>query len=115
MLYNVVLVFTIQQHESAVSIHVPPPLGPPSRRPIPPLQVITEPQAELPGLHSGFPSAVYVTRGSVYISALLSLLVPPSSPPAISVLNIKAWGFSGDLMAPRSQWRDPGLGHWSGN
>ena len=51
---------------------------PPS--PIPHLQVIPEHQAEFPGLYGSFPIPIYFTHGSIYISMLLSIYPPFSSP-----------------------------------
>ena len=45
---------------------------PPVSYPISPLQVVTEPQCELPVSYSKFPLAIYFTLGSVYVSMLLS-------------------------------------------
>ena len=45
---------------------------------------LTEPQVELPVLHSNFPLVIYFAHGSVYTSMLLFKLVPPS--PSSSVL-----------------------------
>ena len=59
------------------------PLGPSSKRSIPPLQIITEHWAELPVLYSSFPLAVCFTHESVYMSTLLSLLVPPCPYPTV--------------------------------
>ena len=51
---------------------------PPTSHPIPPLQVVTLHQVELPASYSKFPLAIYVTYGNVYVSMLLSPFVPPS-------------------------------------
>ena len=56
LLYNVVLFSVVQQCESAIIIHI----SPPSRPPIPLLQVIIEHQAGLPALYSNFPPAIYL-------------------------------------------------------
>ena len=68
MLYNIVLVSAIHQHESDIGIHMPPPsstsLPPPT--PSPPLQVVTEPWFEFPESYSKFPLAIYFTYGGVY-------------------------------------------------
>ena len=61
----------------------PLPLGPPSPH-IPPIQVITEHQAELPVLYSRFPLTICFTHGSVYMSILISQFVTPSSSPLVS-------------------------------
>ena len=63
------------------------PISPPScvslppTLPIPPLQVITKHQADLPVLCGCFPLAIYFTFGSVYMSMLLFHFVPASSSP----------------------------------
>ena len=49
-----------------------PPEPPSLPSPTPPLQVITEHVAELPGLCSSFPLAFYFTHDSVYMSMLRS-------------------------------------------
>ena len=48
--------------------------------PIPPLQVVTEHQSELPESYGKFLLAVYFTYGSVYVSMQLFPFVPPSPP-----------------------------------
>ena len=73
------------QSESAISIHINPPLESPSySTPIPRLQIITEHWAELPVLYSSFPLAVHFTCGSVYMLMLLCQFVPPPLSPAVS-------------------------------
>ena len=65
--------------------HVPCLLNlPTSPPPIPLPKVVTEHQDELPVLYSNFPLAIYVTHCNVYISMLLSQLLPPSPSPAES-------------------------------
>ena len=77
-----------------VSIY-PLPLGPPSH---PPLEVIRKHWAELLGLESTFPPAIYFTPGSVYMPMLLSQFIPLSKTDAIwTVTDIhtqsaEAWG-----------------------
>ena len=66
LLYTVVLVSSVQRRESAVFTHISLPAGPPSQPP-PRSQVITEHQAELPVLHSGFPLVICFTHNSVYV------------------------------------------------
>ena len=46
------------------------PLEPPSHTPIPPLQIVTEHWAGLPGSHSGFPLPIYFTHDSVSMNPL---------------------------------------------
>ena len=62
------------RQELAICTHIPSP----SWTATPTLWVITEHQAELPLLYSSFPLARYFTRGSVYMSILISQLIPPS-------------------------------------
>ena len=65
--------------------HVPSLLNlPPTSLPIPPL--VTEYWAELPGSHSKFPPAVYLTWGSGYAPMLVSQLAPPSPSPTVSTV-----------------------------
>ena len=77
------VVSAVQERESAVCIHISPPLETPSHAPIPPL-VITEHQAELPA------SCLFM-RGGVYVHAeslqsCLTLWDPMDySPPGSSV------------------------------
>ena len=62
---------------------------PPTSHPIPPLQVITEPQFEFAASYSKFPLALYLIYGSVYVSVLLSSFIPPSpSPCCVDFQNI---------------------------
>ena len=56
----------------------------PPTPPIPLIYVITEHQAQLPVLYSMFPQAIYFTHGTVYMSILISQLVPPSPSPHVS-------------------------------
>ena len=66
------------QSESAISIHINPPLESPSySTPIPRLQIITEHWAELPVLYNSIPLAVRLTHGSVYRSMPLFRFIPP--------------------------------------
>ena len=93
MLYNVLLVSDVHQHESVPGIHVPALLGlPPTPHPIPPLWAVTERQVELPELHSSFPLAVYFTYARVHAKLLqpCPTLCDPvySSPPGSSVHRI---------------------------
>ena len=52
--------------------------------PIPPIQVITEHQAELPALYRRFPLANYFAHCNLHMSILLSQFIPPSSPPHVT-------------------------------
>ena len=73
LLYNGVLISAVQRSESAMCIPISPPswTSLPPQPPIPPIQVITERQAELPVLYSRFPLAICFTHGSVYMSILI--------------------------------------------
>ena len=62
--------------------HIPSLLSFPPTLPIPPLQVVTEHQADLPVQCSCFPLASCFTFGSVYMSVLLSHFVPASPSPS---------------------------------
>ena len=53
---------------------------PPVSYPISPLQVVTEPQCELPVSYSKFPLAVYFTYGGVCFQATLSIRLTLSFP-----------------------------------
>ena len=66
-----------------MSILCPLPLEPSPHTTLP-LYVVTEYCVELPVLYSAFPLAIYFTCGSIYVSMLLSQLVPPSSSRAVS-------------------------------
>ena len=80
LLYNKVnqLYVYIYPHISSL-LSLPPTL------PIPALQVVTKHQADLPVLCSSFPLAIDFTFGSVYMSVLLSHVIPasPSPPPCL--------------------------------
>ena len=65
-------------------MHPSLPLKTPSHFHIPPLQVITEPGAELPGPHSSFPLVASFTHGSVYMAVLFAQFCPLSPFPAVS-------------------------------
>ena len=80
LLYIVVFVSAIQQGESAISMHTPPPSWnflPPLPHSIP----LGHHWAELPVLWSNFPLAIYSTYGNVYIPMLRSQFVQPSLSP----------------------------------
>ena len=66
---------------------------PPTSHPIPPLHLVTELQVELLVLHSNFPVAIYFTYSNVYVSVLLSQIVPLSLSPAIFFLLCLLQGF----------------------
>ena len=71
LLYNKVnqLYIYIYPHISSL-LHLPPTF------PIPPLQVVTQHQADLPVLCGCFPLAIDFTFGSIYMAMLLSHFVP---------------------------------------
>ena len=97
LLYNVVLVSSVQQSESTICI----PISPPSWTSLPPttiprISVTTEHQAELPVLYSRLPLAIYFTHGSVYMSILISQFIPfPPSPPCPQVhfLHLRVYSY----------------------
>ena len=75
LLYNIVMVSAIHQHESATGIYVTSLLKPP------PIPTPSHP----PGSHRAkFPLAICFTHGEVYVSMLLSQFVPPSPLPSAS-------------------------------
>ena len=74
-------VSAVQHCESAVRVHTSPASELPSQPHIPPLEVPTEPQA--PSVSQKRPRAVCFTDGGVYMSVLLSQLVPFSPSPAV--------------------------------
>ena len=81
LLYNIVMVFAIHQHESAIGIHrclplKPPPPPPPS--PSYPSRFAQRTGFAFPVLYSRLPLAIYFTYGNVYVSMLLSQIFPPS-------------------------------------
>ena len=77
MVYNVVMVSDICQHESAIYIYIYPPscasLPPtlPSHLPLhlTPLG-LTEHWARLPMLYNSFPQAIYFTQDGVYVNVI---------------------------------------------
>ena len=91
LLYNKVnqLCIYIYPHIPCL-LHLPPTL------PIPPLQVVTKHQADLPVLSGCFPLAIYFTLGSVYMSMPLSHFVPayPSPSPCPRVHSLRLHLFS---------------------
>ena len=72
--------------------HIPSLLHLPPALPFPPLQVVTQHQADLPVLCSCFPLAIYFTFGCVYVSMLLSHFIPdypfPSPCPQVHSLRL---------------------------
>ena len=79
--------------------HIPSLLSLPPTLPIPPLQLVTKHQADLPVLCSCFPLAICFTFGSVYMSVLLSHFIPvyPSPSPCPQVhslcLCLDSWAY----------------------
>ena len=88
LLYNKVnqLCIYVYPHMSSL-LCLPPTL------PIPPLQVVTKHQADLPVLCGCFPLAIYFTFGSVYMSVPLSHFIPvypsPSLCPQVHSLRLR--------------------------
>lgn len=84
LLHNV-SVSAVQQSESAIGIHISPPLRPPSYSPhqAPALWVIAERQAERPVLHSSFPLAV-VHTWCIHANAALSVRSTLCFSPSVS-------------------------------
>ena len=66
MLYNVVLISSVQQRESAMCVPISPLLEPPST----PHPVVTEHRAELPVLYNSFPLAVLHMVACVWEKAM---------------------------------------------
>ena len=81
--------------------HIPSFLLLPLTLPIPPFQVITKHQADLPVRCSCFPLAIYFTFGSVYMSMSLSHFIPayPSPSPCLQVHSLRLYLYS--CPAPR--------------
>ena len=81
MLCNVVLLLAIQQHESAIRIH----MSSPSLASLPtPSPGCHRAWAEIPVLYNNFPLAICFTYGNTYVFMLLSPFVPPSLSPTMS-------------------------------
>ena len=80
MLCQFLLCNVNQLHVHAVLLLAPPVY------PIPTLQVITEHRTELSVLHSGSRLPSYFTHGSVYMSTLLSQVVPLSFFPTAYII-----------------------------
>ena len=85
MVYRIVLVSAVHEHESAIGIHYVRSLLnlSPTSLPIPPLLVVTEHQVWAPCVTQQIPPAIYFTYHNVYVSALLFQSVPPSPSPAV--------------------------------
>ena len=75
----------IQQHESAISVHMSPPSGTsPHTPPHSTSLVCHRVQHWAPGVMQQLPLALYFTYDDAYVSVLLSWFIPPSSPPTVS-------------------------------
>ena len=83
MLYNVVLVSAIYQHESTICIHMPCTSWTSLPLPTFPPKVVTEYGLELPASYSKFPLAIYFTHGNVRFHAILSILPTLSFPDCV--------------------------------
>ena len=81
LLYNVVLVSTVQQSESAIRIHISPLFSD-----FLPIQVTTEHSVEFPELYSRFSLVTYFIHSinNVYMSIPISQFIPP--PPSFTPL-----------------------------
>ena len=73
MLYNIVLVSTPHQHESAIGIHMSLPFGTSLPPPAPshPSRLSQSPVFDLPEIDSKFPLVVCFAYDNVYVSMLL--------------------------------------------
>ena len=85
-IYNIVLASAVHQHESVIGTHMPPPswtfLLPPS--PSHPSRFSQSTRFGFPASYSKFPLVIYFAYGNVYISMLLSHVIPSSSTPTVS-------------------------------
>ena len=79
------LVSAVDQHESAIGMHISPPSWSPLPPPTPshPSRLSQSPGFGFPDLYSKLPLAICFTYGKVYVSMLLSQFVPPSPSPTI--------------------------------
>ena len=85
LLYNIVVVFAIHWHESAMDLHVFPILyPPPTSFPIPSLWVILVPQpwARVSCIKPGL--AICFTLDNIHVSVLFSQVIPPLPSPTES-------------------------------
>ena len=82
MLYNIVSVSAIHQHESALGIHESSPswTSLPLPTPFHLSRLSQNIRSELRVSYSKFPMAIYFTSGNVYASMILSKFIPPSPP-----------------------------------
>ena len=77
------LIMLLVYNMNQLSVYIEPlPLEPLSQPPPSHLSRSSQRRAELPELHSSFPPAVYLIRGTVYTATFLSQSVPPSLSPA---------------------------------
>ena len=83
MLYSILLVSAVHQHESAIGVHMPLPLEPSSH--LPP-NSNTVHCHRVPNLNSLHLTANFhwLSVFTLYVSMLFSQFVPPSSSPAVS-------------------------------
>ena len=82
---NIVVVFAIHSHESAMDVHVFPILNPPTTSlPIPPLWVIpgTNPEHSASCIEPGV--AIYFIYVNIHVSMLFSQIIPPLPSPTES-------------------------------
>ena len=78
MLYNIVMVFAIWQHESTIGVHMPP--NPEPHSTLPPYSVpLGCPRAS--ASYVELVPVIYFTYGHVYVSMLLSQIIPSSPSP----------------------------------
>ena len=90
MLYNIVVVFVIHWHESAMDLHVfPIPIPPPASLPIPSLWVflVHQPWALVSYIQPGL--EICFTLDNIQVSMLFSWNIPPSPSPTVYLLKIK--------------------------
>ena len=86
MLYNIMLVSAIHQHELAIDTYV----SPPSSTSLPPpapsysCRLSQTFRFQLSASYSKFSLAIYFTYDNIYVSILLFPFVPPSSSPTVS-------------------------------
>ena len=88
LLYNIVVIFAIHQHESATGAHVSlhpeisPPPPPPS--PLHPSGLSQNTSSECPASRIKPALVIYFTYGNIHVLLLLSQITPPSSSPTES-------------------------------
>ena len=81
--YDIVMVSAIHQHEMAIVIHMSPPswISLLSLSPSYPSRLSQSTGFGFAVSYSKFPLAIYFTYGHVYVSTLLSQIIPPSPSP----------------------------------